>query len=101
MLFRRGDPHALTVGMTGIKMGDRLAQIGCGHGGRLGAIAAKVGLSGRAAAYAPDEASAARARKGGEQAGVLVEVETAAPSRIPADNNSFDVVVIDETDPAI
>lgn len=98
---RRGDLHALAVGMTGVKMGDRLAQIGCGHGGRLGAIAAKVGLSGRAAAYAPDEASAARARKGGAQAGVLIEVEAAAPARIPSDNSSFDLVVVDETDAAI
>lgn len=99
--MRGGDPHALAVGMAGVKMGDRFAQIGCGHGGRLGAIAAKTGLSGRAAAYAPDAASAARAQKGGEQAGVLIEVETAPPSRIPSDNDSFDLAVIDETDAAI
>lgn|SRR5512140_1400169 len=98
---RRGDPHTLAVGMTGVKMGDRLAQIGCGHGGRLGAIAAKVGLSGRAVAYAPDEPSAARARKGGEDAGVLIEVEVSPPGRIPSDNASFDLVVVDETDAAI
>ena len=50
--------------MTGVKMGDRFAQVGCAHGGRLGAVAAKVGLSGRAVAVVPDERSAARARKG-------------------------------------
>jgi ubiquinone/menaquinone biosynthesis C-methylase UbiE len=98
---RQGDAHALAVGMTGVKMGDRLAQIGCGQGARLGAIAAKVGLSGRAAAFVPDEAAAARAQKGGEQAGVLIEVDVAPPGRLPADNNSFDLVVVDETDAAI
>lgn len=100
--FVRADaPHALVVGMTGIKMGDQFAQIGCGSAGRLGAIAAKVGLSGRAVAYTPDEASAARARRGGEQAGALIEVEMIPPARLPSDNNVFDLVVIDETDAAI
>ena len=73
--FRRRDkPHALFAGMAGVKLGDRVAQIGCAHGGRLAAIAAQVGLSGRAVVVVPDEASAARARKGGSQAGVLIEV---------------------------
>lgn len=94
---RRDDPHTLVVGMTGVKMGDRVVQIGCAHGGRLGAIASKVGLSGRAVAVLPDEASAARARKGAAQAGVLVEVETAPPTRLPSDNDAFDVAVIDDT----
>jgi ubiquinone/menaquinone biosynthesis C-methylase UbiE len=95
--FRSADPHVLVVGMTGVKMGERLVQIGCAHGGRLAAIAKKVGLSGRAVAIVPDEASAERARKGAAQAGVLVEVETAPPSRIPAEDSSFDLVVVDDT----
>src|SRR5439155_354140 len=45
----------------------------------------------------PDEASAERARKGAVQAGVLVEVETAPPSRIPTEDSSFDLVVVDDT----
>ena len=98
MLKRRDDPFALIVGMTGVKMGDRLAQIGCSHGGRLAALAAKVGLSGRAVAVVPDEPAAARARKGAEQAGVLVEVEIAPPTRLPLDADAFDLVVIDDTD---
>lgn len=98
---RQGDPHALAVGMTGVKMGDSLAQIGCGHGARLGAVAAKVGLSGRAVAYAPEEASAARAQKGGEQAGVLIEVDTTPPGRLAAESGAFDLVIVDETDAAL
>jgi len=96
--FRRGaDPQLLVVGMTGVKLGERFAQIGCVHGGRLGAVAAKVGLSGRAVAVVPDEVSGARARKGAAEAGVLVEVETAPPTDLPLENDAFDLVVIDDT----
>jgi SAM-dependent methyltransferase len=95
--FRTADPFMLVVGMTGVKMGERLAQIGCAHGGRLAAIAKKVGLSGRAVAIVPDEASAERARKGAAQAGVLVEIEISPPGRIPVEDAAFDVVVIDDT----
>jgi SAM-dependent methyltransferase len=96
--FRRGsDPQLLVVGMTGVKLGERFAQIGCAHAGRLGAVAAKVGLSGRAVAIVPDAASSARARKGAADAGVLVEVETAPPTGLPLDSDTFDLVVVDDT----
>jgi SAM-dependent methyltransferase len=94
---RRDNPYFLLLGMTGVKMGDRLALIGCAHGGRLGAVAAKVGLSGRAVAIVPDQASAARARKGAADAGVLVEIEVAPPTRLAADDAAFDVAVVDDT----
>jgi SAM-dependent methyltransferase len=93
----RDEPHVLVVRMVGVKMGDRLAQIGCAHGGRLGAVAAKVGLSGRAVAIVPDEASAERAKKGAAAAGVLVDIETAPPTRLPLDEESFDLAVVDDT----
>lgn len=93
----RDNPHPLVVGMVGVKMGDRLLQTGCAHGGRLAAVAAKVGLSGRAVAVVPDEAAAARARKGAAQEGVLVEIEIAPPHRLPVDDQSFDVAVVDDT----
>ena len=77
MFLKRQDPYLLVVSMTGVKLGDQLLLVGCAHAGRLGAVAAKVGLSGRAVAIAPDESSAARARKGAASAGVRVEVEVA------------------------
>jgi ubiquinone/menaquinone biosynthesis C-methylase UbiE len=83
--------------MTSVKMGDRLLQVGCANGGRLGAVAAKVGLSGRAVAVVPDESSGARARKGAADAGALVEVEVAPPTRLPVDDAGFDLVVVDDT----
>ena len=97
MFLKKSDPYLLVVGMTGVKMGDQFVQIGCAHGGRLAAVSAKVGLSGRAAAVVPDEASAARARKAGEDAGVLIEVEVAPPARLPLADNVFDLAVVDDT----
>src|ERR671933_343287 len=97
MFLKRDDPYALVVGMAGVKMGDRFLQIGCGHAGRLGAIAAKVGLSGRAVVVVPDEPSAARARKGAADAGALIELEMGTPMRLPVDEAAFDVVVVDDT----
>ena len=97
MFLKRDNPHTLVVGMTGVKMGDRLLQIGCAHAGRLGAIASKVGLSGRAVVVAPDEAAAARARKGGAEAGVLVEVEVAPLTRLPLEQDGFDFAIVDDT----
>jgi ubiquinone/menaquinone biosynthesis C-methylase UbiE len=94
---RRGDPYMLVVGMTGVKMGDRLVQIGCAHGGRLAAVAGRVGLSGSASAIVPDDGSAARARKAAAEAGVLVEIEVAPPTRLPSPDGSFDLAVIDDT----
>jgi ubiquinone/menaquinone biosynthesis C-methylase UbiE len=94
---KSGNPHLLEVGMVGTKMGDRFVQIGCAHGNRLGAIAAKVGLPGRAVAIVPDEPSAERARKGAAQAGMLVEVEVAPLTALPLDDGSFDVAVVDDT----
>jgi len=98
MLSFRGksNPYMLIVGMTGVKMGDRLLQVGCSDGGALAAIAAKVGLSGRAVALVPDTATAVRARKGAERQGVLVDVEIGAPTALPTEDTVFDLVVIDD-----
>ena len=86
----------LIVGMSGVKMGDRMLQVGCSDGGALAAIAAKVGLSGRAVAVVPDTAAAVRARKGAQRQGVLVDVEIAAPIPLPVDTTDFDLVVVDD-----
>jgi ubiquinone/menaquinone biosynthesis C-methylase UbiE len=97
MLIKRDDPNALVIGMTGVKMGDRVVQVGCAHAGRLGAVAVKVGLSGRAVAIVPDESSAARARKGAADAGALVEIEVAPPTGLPIESDGFDLAVVDDT----
>src|SRR5262245_34794908 len=97
MWIKRQDPYQLIVGMTSVKLGDRFVQVGCADGGRLAAIAAKVGLSGRAVAIVPDAAAAKRAQKGAEQGGVLVEVELGPPTRLSAEDASFDVAILDDS----
>src|SRR4029079_6017417 len=97
MFLKRQNPHGLAVSMAAAKMGDRLLQVGCAHGGRLGAIAGKVGLSGRAVAVVPDQGSAERASKGAANAGVLLEVEIAPPTKLALDAESIDVAVVDDT----
>ncbi len=97
MFLKRSDPYLLVVGMTGVKMGDRLVQIGCADGGRLAAVAARVGLSGHAVLVAPDSEGAARGRKGAEGAGVLVDIEVGPPTRLPFEADAFDVAIVDDT----
>jgi ubiquinone/menaquinone biosynthesis C-methylase UbiE len=97
MFLKRQDPYLLVVSMTGVKLGDQVLQVGCAHGGRLGAVAGKVGLSGRAVLVTPDESSAARGRKGAAAAGVLVEVEVAPPTHLPMDAGQFDLAIVDDT----
>ncbi len=95
---RKSNPFQLVVGMTAVKLGDSFLQIGCAHGGRLAAVAANVGLSGRAAVVVPDDAAAARARKGAEDAGVFVEIATTTLARLPFDDAAFDLAIIDDSD---
>jgi ubiquinone/menaquinone biosynthesis C-methylase UbiE len=94
---RSTNPQQLVVGIVGTKMGDRIVQVGCAHAGRLGAIAARAGLSGRAVAIVPDEASAERARRGAAQAGMLVEIEVAPMTALPVEDRAFDVAIVDDT----
>jgi predicted methyltransferase len=94
---RKHDPHALAVGMAGTKMGDHFVQIYCADGDRLAAIAAKVGLSGRAVAVVQDAAAAARVEKGARAQGVLIEIENAPATATGLDAAAFDLVIVDDT----
>ena len=95
-IFRRGGAkHSLAVAMTAVNLGDRLLNIGCSDASLLGAISSKVGLSGRAAAIVPNDVEAARARKGAETAGVLLEIETGHLDRFPFEDGAFNVIVVD------
>ncbi len=92
----KSNPYMFITGMTGVKMGDRMLQVGCSDGGALAAVAAKVGLSGRALAVVPDIATAVRVQKGAQRQGVLVDVEVAPPAPLPADDTDYDLVVVDD-----
>ena len=60
-------------------------------------IAGKVGLSGRAAAIVADTTTGARIEKAAARAGVLVEVTVSPLTRLPIEDNGFDVAIIDDT----
>jgi SAM-dependent methyltransferase len=95
---RRGpEPHMLSVSMTGVKLGDRVVFVGVPDAGRVAAIAAKVGLSGRAVAVVPDDRAAARVNKAAAGAGVLVDTEVADERRLPFGDGEFDIAVVDDT----
>ena len=97
-IFRKGlGPHALPLAMAGVKMGERLLTVGAGDPRMLAAMAGKVGLTGRACAIADSAAGAEALRAAAARAGVLVEIEVAPFSRLPFEDASFDVVVIDGT----
>jgi SAM-dependent methyltransferase len=87
----------LAVTMTGVKLGDRIVFVGVPDPGRIAAIAAKVGLSGHAAAVAPDERSVARVARAAASAGVLVDTTVSDARTLPYGDGEFDLAVIDDT----
>jgi len=94
---RRENPYTLVVGMTGVKMGDRVVHVGCADAAQLAAIASKVGLSGRAAAIVPDPETGGRVERAASQAGVLIEVTVSPLTRLPLEDAAFDVAIVDDT----
>jgi SAM-dependent methyltransferase len=91
----RGDNsrYDLIASMVGTRLGDRVLVVGAGDGKLLAAVGAGTGLTGRACAVEPDEATAAAVNATATAGGVLVEVETAPLARLPFDAASFDVAI--------
>lgn len=87
----------LQVAMTGVRMGERYLQVFCSDAALTQGLAGKTGLSGVAAAAAPDDAHARLARKAGEKAGALIDIKITPPTTLAWDNGAFDMVVIDNT----
>jgi ubiquinone/menaquinone biosynthesis C-methylase UbiE len=93
-IFRRGlGPHALATSMAGVKMGDRLLQMGAGDGTLFAALASKVGLTGRACLVDRDPHAIERSQHAAAKAGVLIETELMTPG-VPYGDHSFDLVVV-------
>jgi SAM-dependent methyltransferase len=98
--LRKSKLERLPVAMTGVRMGERALQLGVADPSLVGAIAAKVGLSGHAVIIAGDDREAAQARVAAEKAGALVDVQTRSNTALPFDSDSFDVVVLHATSDA-
>lgn len=88
----RREPAAVT--MSGLRMGERLLQLGVDDARLAGVLAAKVGLSGHAAVAVTDDASAERARHAAADAGVLIEVRVAPLDVLPFPDDDIDVVIV-------
>jgi len=95
--FRRLDIDPLAVAMAGVKMGERLLQIGIDDPALAGQLAAKTGLSGTAAHMVSSDGEAVQVNRGAKKAGVLVEVRVGPLDRLPFDDGAFDLVVIHST----
>lgn len=94
-LRRSGDPRAFALAMIGVKMGERVLQLGAGDGALLAALASKVGLTGTFVIVDDTEAGLSAARQAAEREGVLVEPRLAALTAPPVDvPGSFDLIVL-------
>lgn len=97
-IFRQGlGPHQLAVAMAGVKMGERLLVLGAGTPAMTAAIAAKVGLSGRACAVVFNAEEQQAVERAAAREGVLVEVAVTGTGTLPFEEGAFDVAVIDST----
>jgi SAM-dependent methyltransferase len=95
-LSGRKESHALTVSMSGIRMGEHLLVVGLGEPGLLAALGAQVGMTGHVSGIDPDPAAVEQSQAAADRAGVLVET-FAAPSwhaAFPHDPNLFDNAVV-------
>ena len=88
------DTEPLAIKMSGIRLGERLLQIGLDDAKLMAAMAVKIGLSGTTAVVAADEAEAARARGAASNAGALVDVRVARYDAMPFEADAFDVVIV-------
>jgi SAM-dependent methyltransferase len=99
--LRKSNLERLPVAMSGVRMGERALQIGISDPSLVGAIAAKVGLSGHAAIAVSSEQKAGRARAAGATAGVLVDVQVSSLGALPMAPEAFDVIVVHAADESL
>ena len=88
------DREPLAVTMTGVRMGERVVQIGLGDVRLTTMLAAKPGLSGHAALVVSDERAGERARAAAAESGLLIDVHVAPPGALPLADRTFDVVIL-------
>jgi len=88
----------LPITMSGVRMGERLLQIGVNDSRLAGVLVAKVGLSGHAAIAVADERAASRARDAAAEAGALADIRVTPLHTLPFDTSGFDVIVINSAD---
>ena len=86
----------LRVSVIGLRLGERVLQIGHGDPRLVALLASKVGVSGQASALVADDAAAETIRRAAAARGVLVEIKVSPLRTPPFAQGWFDVVVIPE-----
>ena len=81
----------LRVSMAGLRLGDKVLQIGSGDPRLIAMLAAQVGISGQASALVPDDGGAAPISRAAQSRGVLVDVKVAPLRTPPFAQGWFDV----------
>jgi SAM-dependent methyltransferase len=99
--LRKSALERLPVAMSGVRMGERVLQIGIDDPSLAGAIAAKVGLSGHASIAVATDPKAAQARAAGATAGALVDVQVTPLDALPFETDAFDAIVVHAGDQAV
>ena len=84
----------LAIAMSGVRMGERLLQIGMDTPVVTSLLAARPGLSGESAIVVVDEGMASQARRAISETGALVNVAVNPLDALPFSDRSFDVVVV-------
>lgn len=84
----------LPVTMSGVRLGERVLQVGVDDAAIAGAIAAAVGITGRAAFVVHDDAAAARARAAATEASAPEEIKVAPLMAFPFEAGAFDLVLV-------
>ncbi len=83
----------LAIAMSGVRMGERLLQVGFDTPPVTSLLAAKPGLSGSSSIVLVDEGTAEQARRAVSETGALVDIAVHDLDVLPFDNGSFDLVV--------
>ena len=93
--FRKSALESLPVAMSGVKLADRLLVIGASDPALAAALAAKVGLTGRACVVDKDRARAQHAAEISEREGALMEAaHYERGAALPYPDEAFDVAVV-------
>lgn len=88
------DTEPLSLKMSGIRLGERLLQIGLDDPKLAAAMAAKIGLSGTTAIAVAEAADGQRATAAAADAGTLADVHVTPLTTLPFDGDAFDVAVV-------
>jgi ubiquinone/menaquinone biosynthesis C-methylase UbiE len=88
----------LAIAMSGVRMGERLLQIGMDTPVVTSLLAARPGLSGESAIVLLDEDTAVRARRATSETGALVDIRVHAVDTLPFSDASFDAAVVHNRD---